>query len=54
MKNVKITVISKANYADLQEKYEIYQENPCCVKENDVFIIKKLFRLKKGVEDGCF
>ena len=22
--------------------------------KNDVFIIKKLFRLKKGVEDGCF
>lgn len=38
MKKVKITAIRKANYIDLQEKYEIFQQNPCFINENDVFV----------------
>ncbi len=38
MKRVKITVIRKARYDDLIEKYENPIEHPCDVEEGQVFI----------------
>ncbi|OED30339.1 TIGR04076 family protein [Methanosphaera sp. WGK6] len=38
MKKVKITVMRKACYNDLIEKYENPLDCPCCVEEDDVFI----------------
>ncbi len=38
MKKVRITVMKKACYQDLIEKYESPQENPCDMKEGMVFI----------------
>ena len=38
MRKVRITVIRKACYPDLIEKYENPLENPCDVKEGQVFI----------------
>ena len=38
MKKCRITVIRKANYADLSEKYENPQEHPCLHEEEEVFI----------------
>ena len=38
MKNVKIIVIRKANYLDLQAIYENYIEHACDVEEGQVFI----------------
>jgi uncharacterized repeat protein (TIGR04076 family) len=40
MKKIKITAIRKANYTDLQQKYELFQENPCCVNENDTWVVE--------------
>lgn len=40
MKKVKITVIKKACYNDLIEKYENPIENPCDMKEGDVFVVR--------------
>lgn len=40
MKDVRITVIRKAEYRDLIEKYEGQINSPCCVEEGDVFISK--------------
>ena len=38
LKNVKITVLRKANYIDLQEKYENVIEHACMYHEKDEFI----------------
>lgn len=38
MKKVKITVMRKAYYTDLIEKYENPLEHPCSVEENEVYI----------------
>lgn len=38
MKNCKITVMKKSCYPDLIEKYENPIENPCDMKEGQVFI----------------
>lgn len=38
MKKVKITVIRKACYSDLMEKYENPIEEPCTLEEGQVFI----------------
>lgn len=38
MKNCKITVIRKASYPDLSEKYENPIEHTCDLKEGQVFI----------------
>lgn len=38
MKKVRITVIRKACYPDLMEKYENPIENPCDMEEGQVFI----------------
>lgn len=38
MKKIRITVIRKACYRDLMEKYENPIEHPCDLKEGDVFI----------------
>ena len=40
MKNVKITVMRKARYDDLIEKYENPIEHACDLKEGQVFICK--------------
>ena len=37
-KKCRITVVRKANYKDLSEKYENHLENPCCHEEGEVFI----------------
>lgn len=42
MKPVKITVIRKACYPDLIEKYENPLDNPCDMRENDVYISKRM------------
>jgi uncharacterized repeat protein (TIGR04076 family) len=36
--NCKITIIKISDYKELQQKYELPQENPCFMKEGDVFI----------------
>ena len=41
MKKVRITVIRKASYPDLMEKYENPLENPCDMEEGMVFISEK-------------
>ena len=38
MRKCRITVIRKANYPDLSEKYENPQTNPCDMEEGQVFI----------------
>lgn len=38
MKNVRITALRKANYADLSAEYENFLENPCDVTEGQVWI----------------
>ena len=38
MKKIRITVIRKACYTDLMEKYENPMEHACDLKEGDVFI----------------
>ncbi len=38
MKKVKITVMKKANYEDLIQKYENPIENPCNMVEGQIFI----------------
>lgn len=38
MKKIRITVIRKACYTDLMEKYENPIEHPCDLTEGDVFI----------------
>ena len=38
LKKVKITVLRKANYLDLQKKYENVIEHACMYHEGDVFI----------------
>lgn len=38
MKKIRITVLRKACYADLIEKYENPLPHPCDLKEGDVFI----------------
>lgn len=38
MKNCRITVIRKAKYQDLMEKYENPMENACNLKEGQVFV----------------
>ena len=38
MKKCRITVIRKANYTDLSEKYENPIEHPCSHEEGEVFI----------------
>lgn len=38
MVQVKITVVKKACYQDLMERYENPIQNPCDMKEGDVFI----------------
>ncbi|MBQ9755454.1 MAG: TIGR04076 family protein [Lentisphaeria bacterium] len=38
MKKIRITVIRKACYTDLMEKYENPIEHPCDLNEGDVFI----------------
>ena len=40
MKKVKITVIKKACYNDLIEKYENPIENPCDMNEGDEFTVR--------------
>ena len=40
MKNIKITVIKKARYDDLIEKYENPIEHPCDMTEGQVFVTK--------------
>ncbi len=42
MKKVRITVIRKASYADLMEKYENPIEHPCDVEEGKVWLISQL------------
>ena len=37
-KKCRITVMRKASYADLSEKYENPLEDPCCHEEGEVFI----------------
>lgn len=39
MKQVKITVIRRTIHKDLIEKYELPQQEPCCMKVGDVFIV---------------
>ena len=39
MTKIRITVIRKANYPDLSEKYELPMENHCTVEEGQVFIV---------------
>ena len=38
MKKVRITVIRKASYTDLMEKYENPLENPCDMRKGMVFV----------------
>lgn len=38
MKNVKITVVRKANYTDLSAKFENLIEHPCDVSEGQIFV----------------
>lgn len=38
MKKIKITVMKKANYEDLIQKYENPIENPCNMVEGQIFI----------------
>ena len=38
MYDVKITVLRKADYTDLQQEYENPQEEPCCVSVGDVWV----------------
>lgn len=38
MKKVRITVIRKASYPDLMERYENPLENPCEMEEGQVFV----------------
>ncbi len=38
MKKIRITVMKKANYADLIQKYENPIENPCNMVEGQIFI----------------
>ena len=38
MKKIRITVIRKACYRDLMEKYENPMEHACCMEEGQVFI----------------
>ena len=44
MKKVKISVLRKADYKDLQEKYENKIEHACDIKENKVWIIKEFVK----------
>ena len=37
-KKCRITIVRKANYTDLSEKYENPIENACCHEEGEVFI----------------
>ena len=41
MFRVKITVIRKASYPDLMEKYELPLENPCCMEEGQSFLLEQ-------------
>ena len=42
MKKIKITVMRKAHYTDLIEKYENPIEHACDISEGDVFICENL------------
>lgn len=42
MKNVKITVIRKANYTDLMQKYENPIKHACDMSEGQVFVCENL------------
>ncbi len=42
MKKIKITVMRKAHYTDLIEKYENPIEHTCDISEGDVFICENL------------
>lgn len=42
MKKIKITVMRKAHYTDLIEKYENPIEHACDINEGDVFICENL------------
>lgn len=46
MKDIKITVVRKANYLDLMEKYENPITHACALNEKDTFIVKDLVRPK--------
>lgn len=48
MKKVKITVMRKASYPDLIEKYENPMENPCDMEEGQVFIANGFLKMPEG------
>ena len=53
MKNCKITVMRKAFYSDLSEKYENPLKNACDLKEGQVFITKG-FEKPEGMCDSAW
>lgn len=48
MQKCKITVVRKAEYRDLMEKYEKPLEHACSLKEGDTFIVEDM-QMPKGM-----
>ncbi len=53
MKKIRITAIRKAEYADLIKEYENPIENPCDIREGDVFIAEG-HRRPKGLCESAW
>ncbi len=54
MKKIRITVVRKADYADLSERFEIPQKNPCIMQEGMVFMVDNIESKPDNICDSAW